>query len=82
MDKSEQAAPLAQWWALHNDKAALVESPEGHQQALIELAELLHAQGVIGDGDLVELLERADAAYQWGVEAQITEELNRKDLQP
>lgn len=64
MEKSEKAAPLAQWWALHNDKAALVESPEGHQQTLIERAESLHAQGVIGDGELVQdHIGRVDFAH-------------------
>lgn len=82
MSNREQAVTKAQWQALYDDEAALVQSPEGHQQALIELAETLRAQGVIGDAELAELLENADAAYQWGVEAQITEELNRKDLQP
>ena len=82
MGKSEQAATRAQWQAMYDDKVALVQSPEGHQQALIELAEALRAQGVIDDAELADLLENADAAYQWGVEAQITEELNRKDLQP
>lgn len=82
MDKSEQAATRAQWQARYEDEAALVQSPEGHQQALIELAETLRGQGVIDDAELADLLESADAAYQWGVEAQITEELNRKDLQP
>ncbi|MBC6626176.1 hypothetical protein [Pseudomonas sp.] len=78
----DQAVTKAQWQALYDDEAALVKSPEGHQHALIELAEALRAQGVIDDAELAELLESADAAYQWGVEAQITEELNRKDLQP
>ncbi|WP_411566833.1 hypothetical protein ACLIN3_27370 (plasmid) [Pseudomonas orientalis] len=82
MGNREQAVTMAQWQALYDDQAALVKSPEGHQHALIELAEALRAQGVIDDAELAELLESADAAYQWGVEAQITEELNRKDLQP
>jgi lantibiotic modifying enzyme len=82
MGNREQAVTKAQWQALYDDGAALVKSPEGHQHALIELAEALRAQGVIDDAELAELLESADAAYQWGVEAQITEELNRKDLQP
>lgn len=82
MGKSEQAATRAQWQTMYDDKVALVQSPEGHQQALIELAEALSAQGVIDDAELADLLESADAAYQWGVEAQITEELNRKELQP
>lgn len=82
MSNREQAVTKAQWQALYDDEAALVQSPEGHQQALIELAEALRAQGVIDDAELAGLLENADAAYQWGVEAQITEELNRKDLQP
>ena len=82
MSNREQAVTKAQWQALYDDEAALVQSPEGHQQALIELAEALRAQGVIEDAELADLLENADAAYQWGVEAQITEELNRKDLQP
>ncbi|WP_456017555.1 hypothetical protein [Pseudomonas fluorescens] len=82
MSNTEHAATEAQWQALYDDKAALAKSPEGHQQALIELAEGLRDQGVIDDAQLADLLEQADAAYQWGVEAQITDEMNRKDLTP
>ncbi|AGN33480.1 hypothetical protein PflA506_p0028 (plasmid) [Pseudomonas fluorescens A506] len=77
MGNREQTVTKAQWQKLYDDQTALVQSPEGHQQALIELAEALRAQGVIDDAELADLLENADAAYQWGVEAQITEESNR-----
>jgi len=76
MTQAQQAPTLAQWKALYDDQRALIKSPEGHQFVLIELAESLHAQGVIDAGELSEMLEKADAAYQWGVEAQLSAELN------
>ncbi|NWA11974.1 hypothetical protein [Pseudomonas gingeri] len=75
-----QAVTMDQWRALYADKAALVKSPEAHQFALNELAEALCAQGLINAADAADLIEQADAAYQWGVEEQLTAELNAPDM--
>lgn len=78
MDQTQQAPTLQHWQALYDDHAATARDPESQRAALLVLAERLHAQGVIGADDLAELLEQADAAYAWGVEAQLTDELNRR----
>lgn len=68
MNPSTQIPNLEQWQSLYDDQTALLKDPEGHQRTLIELANRLHAQGVIDAGELAELLEQADAAYAWGIE--------------
>lgn len=80
MNQNKPAASLADWQALYDDKAALIRSPEAHQFALDELAGTLHAQGVIDDAQLADLAEQANAAYQWGVEEQLSAELNHPDV--
>lgn len=76
MKKPSHALSRADWQALYDDKAALIKSPEAHQVALDELAGTLRAQGVIDDGELADLAEQASAAYQWGVEEQLSAESN------
>jgi hypothetical protein len=80
MKTPTHAASLADWQALYDDKAALIKSPEAHQFALDELAGALHAQGVIDDAQLADLAEQTNAAYQWGVEEQLSAELNHPDV--
>lgn len=80
MNSTPNAASLADWQALYEDNAALVKSPEAHQFALDELAGALHAQGVLDDAELAHLTEQANAAYQWGVEEQLSAELNHPDV--
>lgn len=78
--KESQTPTLDQWKALYADKAALVKSPEAHQFALNELAEALYAQDVINAAEVAELTEQANAAYLWGVEEQLSAELNQPDV--
>lgn len=80
MTDTPKTPSLADWHTLYDDKAALVKSPEAQQFALNELAEGLRAQGVITDEELADLIEQADAAYQWGVEEQLSAELNQPDV--
>lgn len=79
METPTHTLSLADWQSLYDDKAALIQSPEGHQFALNELANALHAQGVIDEAELAELIEQADAAYQWGVEEQLSAKLIGSD---
>jgi hypothetical protein len=79
-DVDEKSRRLADWQTLYNDRAATGRDPEGQRATLVVLAETLHALGVIEVDDLAELLEQADAAYAWGVEAQLTDELNRPEI--
>lgn len=74
-----QAPTLQHWQTLYDDRAGLVRDPERRRATLLVLAETLHAQGVIEADDLAELVEQADAAYAWGVEMQLTDELNRQE---
>lgn len=71
---------LAHWQELYEDKAALIQSPEAHQFALDELANALRARSVIDDDQLADLIEQASAAYQWGVEEQLSAELNQPNV--
>lgn len=80
MNNTPQALSLTDWQALYEDKAALIKSPEAHQYMLDELASALHAKGVIDAGELADLIKQADAAYQWGVEEQLSAELNHPDV--
>jgi len=68
MNSAAQNKDLEQWRLLYADQVALVKDPQAQQRLLIELAYTLHAQGVVNAGELVDLLEQADAAYAWGVE--------------
>jgi hypothetical protein len=74
------ASSLTDWQALYEDKTAMIKSPEAQKFALDELAGLLHASGVIDDAAVVDLAEQAQAAYEWGVEEQLSAELNQPDF--
>lgn len=78
--ETPQVPTLAQWEALYADKSALVKSPEAQQLALNELAEALCARRVITAVELADLVEQADAAYQWGAEEQLSAELSLPDV--
>lgn len=72
MSLKNPAPNLAMWQALYADKAALNNSPDGHQHSLDDLADRLCAQGVIGAGELLYLIEQAGSAYERGVEDQLS----------
>ena len=80
MKATPDAASLTEWRALYEDKAALIKSPEAHRFALDQLAGVLHVHGVIDDAELADLAEQAQAAYEWGVEEQLSAELNQPDV--
>ncbi|SDJ19041.1 hypothetical protein [Pseudomonas abietaniphila] len=63
---------LADWQAAIGDQDALLKSPETYTSTLVGRAKLAMSQGVITAEDLGELLELADAAYEWAVEERIT----------
>lgn len=71
---SPTSPTLDKWHELYTDQEALIRSPEVHQHSLITLAETLRSNGLISDDDLSDLLEQADAAYQWGLEEQLSRE--------
>lgn len=62
---------LADWQQAIEDRIALQGDPVRYTAQLSDLARIAHAQGVINDEDLLELLEWADAAREWGIEAKL-----------
>ena len=78
-DQSEsstgQAAAIALWHAQLRDEAALLENPGSHHKALLTQAYALHRNHVIDREDLSDLLEQADGALAYAVEAIFDREL-------
>jgi hypothetical protein len=64
-----EASAISQWHALLRDDVALLAMPGAHHKALIKQAHTLHQNSVIDAGVLGELLELADAALAYAVEA-------------
>jgi uncharacterized protein (DUF924 family) len=64
-----QASAIARWHALLRDEAALLEHPGSHHKALLTQAYALHRNQVIDRDDLSDLLEQADGALAYAVEA-------------
>lgn len=64
-----QATAIELWHALLRDEAALLEHPGSHHKALLTQAYALHRNQVIGPDDLSDLLEQADGALAYAVEA-------------
>lgn len=65
----DQATAVALWHALLRDEAALLEHPGSHHKALLTQAYALHRNQVIDRDDLSDLLEQADGALAYAVEA-------------
>lgn len=63
----------AVWWTLHSDRAALLRRPGTHHKSLIEGAHALHRAHLIDRDELCDLLELADAALAYAVEALLDE---------
>lgn len=59
----------ATWLALLQDEAALLKHPGTHHKKLVEEAYLLHRAGLIDRDQLSDLLEQADGALAYAVEA-------------
>jgi len=62
---------IAQWEALLRDQAALLEHPGAHHKALLTQAHALHRGQLIDRDTLSDLLEQADGALAYAVEALI-----------
>lgn len=57
------------WHALLRDEDALLKCPGGQHKALLSMAYALHSDQVITNADLSDLLELADGALAYSVEA-------------
>lgn len=62
---------IAQWEILLRDETALLENPGRHHKALLMQAHALHRDQIINGDDLSDLLEQADGALAYAVEALI-----------
>jgi hypothetical protein len=60
---------LSRWHVLLRDDVALLAMPGAHHKALIEQAHALHQSSVIDPVDLGELLDLADSALAYALEA-------------
>jgi phenylalanine-4-hydroxylase len=65
----DQATAIALWHALLRDEPALLKHPGSHHKALLTQAYALHRDQVIDRDDLSDLLEQADGALAYAVEA-------------
>ncbi|VVO92795.1 hypothetical protein PS870_02407 [Pseudomonas fluorescens] len=64
-----QISAIAQWHALLRDEAALLKHPGAHHKTLLTQAHALHRDQLIDRDDLSDLLEQADGALAYAVEA-------------
>ncbi len=61
------------WLELLRDEEALLRHPVAHHKKLIDGACALHRAQLIGHADLADLLEQADGALAYAVEALLDE---------
>lgn len=64
-----KSSAIAQWQALLRDNVALLAMPGAHHKALLTQAHALHRGHLIDADHLSDLLELADAALAYAVEA-------------
>ena len=65
----DKSKAIVQWETMLRDEAALLEHPGAHHKALLVRAYALHRDQVIDHDDLSDLLEQADGALAYAVEA-------------
>lgn len=68
-----QGRVTSSWLELLRDEAALLRHPGAHYKKLIEMAHALHREQLIDRDDLADLLELADGALAYAVEAFLDE---------
>lgn len=60
---------IAMWYSMLRDEAALLANPGGHHKALLTQAHALQRGQLIDRDELSDLLEHADGALAYAVEA-------------
>ncbi len=65
----ERTAAIATWTVLLNDNIALLENLGAQHKMLLRMANALHRSDVINRDDLSDLVEQADGALAYAVEA-------------
>jgi len=66
---SSRGNTIAAWDELLQDDAALLENPGAHHKTLLKSAHMLHQAQIIDRDGLSDLLEQADGALAYAVEA-------------
>lgn len=66
---ADKSMAIALWDVMLRDDVALLENPGAHHKALLTQAHALHRALVIDRDDLSDLLEQADGALAYAVEA-------------
>ena len=68
-----QSSATESWLKLLRDKAALLHHPGAHHRKLLDEAHALHRAQMISLDVLADLLEQADGALEYAVEALLDE---------
>ncbi|NWE26239.1 hypothetical protein [Pseudomonas gingeri] len=63
------ASTVAIWNELLQDDVALLDNPGAHHKALVQGAHMLHRTHIVDRDGLSDLLEQADGALAYAVEA-------------
>jgi hypothetical protein len=64
-----QIGSIAQWQAMLRDEGALINQPGARHKVLLTQAHELHRAQVINGDELSDMLEQADGALAYAVEA-------------
>lgn len=62
---------VASWRSLLNDQATLLDRPGAHHKLLADSARELHKLEIVERDELCEMLELADAALEYAIEANL-----------
>ena len=65
----QEPSGIAQWQIMLRDEVSLLAMPGAHHKALLRQAYALHQHHVIDADELGDLLELADAALAYAIEA-------------
>lgn len=72
---TDKPQAIAIWEAMLRDDVALLDHPGVHHKALLTQAHALHRTKVIDGDELSDLLEQADGALAYAVEALLDREI-------
>ncbi|KIY16888.1 hypothetical protein [Pseudomonas amygdali] len=67
----EKKIEVAAWVALLDDSTALLACPGVHHKLLLQRAGALHASHIVGPEEYSDMLELADGALAYAIEAQL-----------
>ncbi|RMU62886.1 hypothetical protein ALP25_04050 [Pseudomonas syringae pv. syringae] len=70
-ETKQKKMAVAAWVALLDDSTALLACPGVHHRLLLKRAGALHASHVVGPEEYSDMLELADGALAYAIEAQL-----------